>query len=153
MKRNTWRPVTCISFGKFHGPRNENDASRYEKTSAPGAPVLPQMKNFRLGLNVAECDARPLVVCLATGDEAMKGLHTPEGGATNSRRTTRLITAAFSQKKRLSLGSTFCFFGSRSDLSYLRRRRVETRPINPRPNNPIVVGSGTAAALRKFRLS
>ena len=32
------------------------------------------MKNFRLGLNVAECDARPLVVCLATDKTEMEAM-------------------------------------------------------------------------------
>lgn len=50
-------------------------ANRYETQDGDGIPKLPQMKNFRLGLNVAECDALPLVVCVATGDHNMQSLH------------------------------------------------------------------------------
>lgn len=49
-------------------------AKRYPPQDVSGAPLLPQMKNFRLGLNVAECDARPLVVCLATDEAEMKAM-------------------------------------------------------------------------------
>jgi hypothetical protein len=37
-------------------------------------PLLPQLKNVRLALNVAECDGLPLVVCKAESREQLKSL-------------------------------------------------------------------------------
>ena len=52
----------------------KNLAKQFPTKEAVGTPCLPQMKNFRLGLNVAECDARPLVVCLATDKTEMEAM-------------------------------------------------------------------------------
>ncbi len=57
------------------------DLSRIARgnTSRPGkgrgeAPGVPQMKNFRLGLNVASCDGLPSVVIFGKSDAEMKRL-------------------------------------------------------------------------------
>lgn len=49
-------------------------AQRFPVRESEDVPRLPQMKNFRLALNVAECDARPLVVCLSKDADQMKQL-------------------------------------------------------------------------------
>ena len=49
-------------------------AQRFPLRESDQVPRLPQMKNFRLALNVAECDARPLVVCLSQDTDQLKGL-------------------------------------------------------------------------------
>ncbi len=51
-------------------------AEGYEPNASTAAPALPQMKNVRLALNVAECDALPLVVCLAENDQQLQSLQT-----------------------------------------------------------------------------
>ena len=50
-------------------------ARQYESRNDDRIPRLPQLKNVRLGLNVARCDNLPLLVCLANSQEALVKMH------------------------------------------------------------------------------
>ncbi|MGI9515693.1 MAG: thioredoxin family protein [Pirellulaceae bacterium] len=51
-------------------------AEQYPARETDEAPALPQMKDFRLGLNVAACDGLPVVAVVAEDQEQLKELQT-----------------------------------------------------------------------------
>ena len=65
----------------FRSPREMADemneiAERYPARETDEAPALPQMKDFRLGLNVASCDGLPVVAVVAEDQEQLAELQT-----------------------------------------------------------------------------
>lgn len=50
-------------------------AKEYPAKELNRAPALPQLKNFRLGLNVSSCDGLPLVICVGETAEDVKKLN------------------------------------------------------------------------------
>ena len=68
-KENLCRPGRSPDFA-FRSPNSlaaemNKIAERYEVSDTIANPILPQLKDVRLGLNVSSCDGLPSVVCVA----------------------------------------------------------------------------------------
>lgn len=83
-KQNLCRPGRSPNFA-FRSPASlaaemKRIAQNYKSSSAESNPILPQLKDVRLGLNVSSCDGLPSVVCVADNNnpaEFMQSLLAP----------------------------------------------------------------------------
>jgi hypothetical protein len=83
-KQNLCRPGRSPNFA-FRSPSSlaiemNKIAKKYKASNAEVDPILPQLKDVRLGLNVSSCDGLPSVVCVADGNnpaEFMQNLLAP----------------------------------------------------------------------------
>jgi len=78
-KENLCRPGRSPNFA-FRSPTSlatemNKIAKQYKASETGSNPILPQLKDVRLGLNVSSCDGLPSVVCVADDDNPADFMH------------------------------------------------------------------------------
>lgn len=78
-KQNLCRPGRSPNFA-FRSPASlatemTKIAQQFKASTAKADPILPQLKDVRLGLNVSSCDGLPSVVCVANDNNPAEFMH------------------------------------------------------------------------------